>query len=126
MVAGMLVSSFLFCTLTPSNLKNHAQVYPMLALIALDTLPCQASSVPCERLFSAGKQVADDRRASLGATRFEELQMMKFAWRNNIADLAAWNSRLVEEVTMDEYCELLEVDDRAAESDGSIFEDIDN
>jgi len=29
---------------------------------------------------------------------FEELQMMKFAWRNNIRDLAAWNSAQVEEI----------------------------
>jgi hypothetical protein len=38
------------------------------------------------------------RRARLGADRFEELQMMKFAWRNNIGDLAAWNSSQVEDV----------------------------
>lgn len=47
--------------------------------IALDVLPCQASSVPCERLFSASKQTAENCRASLGAKRFEELQVMKFA-----------------------------------------------
>jgi hypothetical protein len=34
----------------------------------------------------------------LGAQRFEELQIMKFAWRNNIGDLAAWNSAEVEVV----------------------------
>ena len=64
----------------------------------LDYLTCQASSVPCERLFSAGGEVATKRRARLGAVRFEELQMMKFAWRNNIGDLAAWNSSQVEEI----------------------------
>ena len=76
--------------------------------IALDVLPCQASSVPCEWLFSASKQTADSRRASLGAKRFEELQIMRFAWRNNIVDLAAWNSGQTEEVDLDEYCEMLE------------------
>ena len=50
--------------------------------IALDVLPCQASSVPCERLFSASKRTAVNRRASLGAKRFEELQVMKFAWQH--------------------------------------------
>ena len=53
--------------------------YPTLVRIALDVLPCRASSVPCERLFSASKRTAVDRRASLGA---EELQVMKFAWRH--------------------------------------------
>jgi hAT family C-terminal dimerisation region len=73
-------------------------LYPTLRRIALDYLACQASSVPCERLFSAGGEVATKRRARLGAVRFEELQMMKFAWRNNIGDLAAWNSSQVEEI----------------------------
>jgi hAT family C-terminal dimerisation region len=73
-------------------------LYPTLRRIALDYLACQASSVPCEHLFSAGGEVATKRRARLGAVRFEELQMMKFAWRNNIGDLAAWNSSQVEEI----------------------------
>jgi hypothetical protein len=92
-------------------------MYPTLALIALDTLPFQASSVSCERLFSASKRVADDCCASLGATQFGELQIMKFAWRNNISDLSVWNSKLVEEVDMDEYCELLDTDNHGAESE---------
>jgi hypothetical protein len=29
---------------------------------------------------------------------FEELQMMKFTWRNNIRDLSAWNSAQIEEI----------------------------
>jgi hypothetical protein len=35
---------------------------------------------------------------------------MKFAWRNNIPDLAAWNSGFVEEVDLDEFRELLWAD----------------
>ena len=48
-------------------------------------------------------------RAQLGPLRFEELQMMKFAWRNNIGDLATWNSAQVEVVDdeMKEYSDLL-------------------
>jgi hypothetical protein len=38
------------------------------------------------------------RHSQLGAQRFEELQIMKFAWRNNIGDLATWNSAEVEVV----------------------------
>ncbi|KAG6912104.1 hypothetical protein DXG01_000608, partial [Tephrocybe rancida] len=69
-----------------------------------------ASSVPCERLFSASKQTADDRRARLGAKTFEQLQIMKFAWRNNITDLAALNSKHIEEVSLEQFEELLEMD----------------
>lgn len=35
---------------------------------------------------------------------------MKFAWRNNITDLAAWNFGLVEEVDLAEFEALLDAD----------------
>ena len=87
--------------------------------MALDILPIPASSIPCERLFSAAKEIADDRRARLGPKKFEELQVMKFAWRNNIPDLAAWNSAFVEEVDhLQEFRELLDCDDWQNKFDG--------
>jgi hypothetical protein len=105
-------------------------LYPTLARIALDVLPSQASSVPCERLFSASKQTADYRRASLGAKRFEELQIMKFAWRKGLSDLATWNSSQVEEVNIEDYDLMLEAEDASAELDsvvdGLAFEDFSN
>ena len=108
----------LFIDLIVSNLcQDHAALFPTLAQIALDILPCQASSVPCERLFSASKQTADLRRASLGAKRFEELQIMKFAWRKKVSDLAARNWAQVEQVELGEYCEILEADETSAEWD---------
>jgi hypothetical protein len=85
-------------------------LYPTLARIALDVLPAQASSVPCERLFSAGKEIATARRSHLGSERFEELQMMKFAWRDSILDMAAWNSAQMEEVDVEEYVDMLHAD----------------
>ena len=36
---------------------------------------------------------------------------MKFAWQQNIADLAVWNSGLVEEIDLDLYHDMLSVDD---------------
>lgn len=36
---------------------------------------------------------------------------MKFAWRNTIPDLAAWNSSVVEEIDISEYEGLLGADD---------------
>ena len=83
--------------------------------IALDILPCQASSVPCEQLFSASKQTAEDRRASLGAQQFEELQVMKFAWHKNINNFTAWNSAQIEEVHLNEYWEMFDEDESAVE-----------
>lgn len=94
----------------------------MLGRITLDVLAAQASSVPCERLFSASKQAADDRRAHLGASRFKELQLMKFAWHQNIADLTAWNSGLVEEVDLDIYCDMLAVDEAEDDLDKNAVE----
>ena len=51
------------------------------ARIVFDVLPSQASSVPCERLFSGSKQIAIDRQACLGSKVFEELVIMGSAWR---------------------------------------------
>jgi len=85
----------------------------------LDFLPCQASSVACERLFSAGGEIATKRRAQLGADRFEELQLMKFAWRNKIDDLASYNSKQVEEIDdgMKEFQDFLAADQELEEWD---------
>jgi hypothetical protein len=94
--------------------------------MALDILPVQASSVPCERLFSSSKQVVTECRAHLGSDRFEELLVMKSAWRGMIRDWAATNSAEVEEVDLVEYEELLEEDVQARtwddEDEEHIFE----
>jgi hypothetical protein len=101
---------------------------PTLTSIALDVLPCQASSVPCEHLFSVSKQAADDHWASLGAKHFEELQVLKFAWHKNITNLTAWNM-LLEKVNIDEYCEMLMADEAGTDFEGPqvelVFEDWD-
>jgi hypothetical protein len=102
--------------------QQHAALFPTLARIALDILPCQASSVPCERLFSASKQTADLRRSSLGAKHFEELQIMKFAWRSKILDNAEQNWTRVEEVQSGEYSEILDADEISAEWDKQLLE----
>ncbi|KAG6805738.1 hypothetical protein H0H92_014195 [Tricholoma furcatifolium] len=87
--------------------QTQSHIYPTLARIALDILPCQASSVPCERLFSASKQTADDRRSRLGPKLFEHLQILKFAWRDKVQDLATLNLKHVSEVNLEEFTELL-------------------
>ncbi len=101
------------------HLQNNGHHYPTLRCIAIDFLACPASSVPCERLFSGGGEIATKCRAQLGVTHFEELQVMKFAWRHNIGDLAARNSSQVKEIDdeMGEYRDLLVADGEQARWD---------
>lgn len=65
-------------------------------------LPVQASSVACERLFSAGKHITTDTRARLNPDVFEQLQVLKMAWRQDIVDIARENEMFEEEVQADE------------------------
>jgi hypothetical protein len=85
----------------------------------LDFLPCQAFSVACECLFSAGGEITTKRCAQLGSKWFEELQLMKFAWRNRINDLASYNSEQIEEIddSMKEYQDFLAADQELEEWD---------
>ena len=80
----------------------------MLACIALDVLVAQASSVPCKHLFSSGKLIATDKCSHLGHERFEELQVLKFAWRPALVVHAAENSNEVEELdVIQDFVDLL-------------------
>ena len=118
-----LVSFIWFCcSNTLAYMQDNCVIFPTLGRIALDVLAAQASFVPCEWLFSASKQTADDRRAHLGASRFEELQLMKFAWHRNITNLAAWNSGLVEEIDLGLYCDMLAVDEAEDDLDKNSVE----
>jgi len=64
--------------------------------------------VPCERLFSSGKLIATDKRSRLGHERFEELQVLKFAWRSTLIDRATENSNKVEELdVIQDFVDLL-------------------
>jgi hypothetical protein len=87
-----------------------------LARIALDVLPSQASSVPCERVFSSSKLTATDRRARLKAEVFEQLQIVKGAWRAQIINLAQQNSEEPEEV-IDEFEDLFHADEELRQWD---------
>ena len=98
--------------LSTSFLKEIGSGFPTIQQIALDILPVQASSVPCERLFSASKQTATDRHARLGSDRFEELQLMKFAWRGDLVDISVWNSEQIKVVEdKAKFAELLHDDE---------------
>lgn len=102
-----------YCFLTPLLYQVHAHEFPTLARIALDILPIQASSVPCERLFSAAKEIATDKRSRLGPERFEQLQMLKHAWKKDLIDVALWNLGQEEGVVyiLDDFKELCWIDE---------------
>ena len=102
-----------------NGLQDNRHHYPTLRCIAIDFLTCLALSVPCERLFSGSGKIATKCCAQLGAVHFKELQVMKFAWRNNISNLTAWNSSQVEEIDDEfgEYRDLLVADGEQARWD---------
>ena len=44
----------------------------------MDILPIQASSVPCERVFSSSKETTTPRRNKLSPKLVEALQLLKY------------------------------------------------
>ena len=77
----------------------------------LNILAIPASSVPCEWLFSAGQHIATDFHSQLSADCFEQLQIMKSAWKDDLTNLTAWNLGEIEEVDM----QLEDYEDRSEE-----------
>ena len=59
----------------------NASVFPTLYAMAMDYLPIQASSVPCERIFSSSAETDTKRRNHIGAPLMEALQMQKFMFK---------------------------------------------
>jgi len=53
----------------------------------MDILPAQASSVPCERLFSSAKETCTARRNRIQPKLMEALQALKLSSRNNSLNL---------------------------------------
>jgi hypothetical protein len=49
----------------------------------MDILPIQASSVPCERVFSPSKETTTARRNKLHPQLVEALQVLKFEHKHN-------------------------------------------
>ena len=76
-----------------------------------------ATSVPCERLFSAGAEIATDRRSCLGPDKFEQLQILKHTWQSRIVDAVSLNSSDTEEIYLNEFRELLQRDQELLEWD---------
>ena len=78
------------------------------------TIP--ATSVPCERLFSAGAKIATNQCNCLGSDHFEHLQVLKYAWRIcGVVDEAAANSAAVEEIPLEPFKDCFAWDSQLAE-----------
>ncbi|KIK12635.1 hypothetical protein PISMIDRAFT_120519, partial [Pisolithus microcarpus 441] len=56
---------------------NHTQ-FPTIFTIAMDYLPIQASSVPCERVFSSSADTDTKKRNLISPILMEALQMLKY------------------------------------------------
>jgi len=61
---------------------NQAE-FPTLFRIALDYLPIQASSVPCERVFSSAKETDTTKRNRIHPVLMEALQTLKFSLKKD-------------------------------------------
>jgi hypothetical protein len=59
-------------------LQINATVFPTLYAMAMDYLPIQASSVPCERIFSSSAETDTKWRNHISPPLMEALQMQKF------------------------------------------------
>jgi hypothetical protein len=62
--------------------------------VAVDVLPAQASSVPCERIFSSSKETCTLRCNMLSAALLEVLQVLKHLYKQERLDfMSQWMSR---------------------------------
>ncbi|TFY53942.1 hypothetical protein EVG20_g9907 [Dentipellis fragilis] len=61
---------------------EHEKIYPLLFRVAMDTLPTQASAVPCEQVFSSSKETVISRRSRLIPATVEVLQVLKYRLRH--------------------------------------------
>jgi hypothetical protein len=69
--------------------KRNRHKCPLLWKVARDVLPAQASSVPCERVFSAAKHTTTQQRNGLRPELIEKLQIMKFYLKQERLDHTA-------------------------------------
>ena len=60
----------------------------------MDYLPIQATSVPCERVFSSSAETDTKRRNRICAPLMEALQMQKFLFRKDRLNfMAGWSTQ---------------------------------
>jgi hypothetical protein len=70
--------------------------------MAMDYLPIQASSVPCERVFSSSAETDTKRRNSISPLLMEALQMYKFYLKKERLNFTANWSTTEKQQTVDD------------------------
>jgi hypothetical protein len=55
--------------------------FPSIFAMALDYLPIQAASIPCERIFSSSAETDTSCHSRLSPVMFEALQMLKYDYK---------------------------------------------
>ena len=75
--------------------------YPHIFKLAMDIIPIQASSVPCERVFSSGKETMAPRQRRISPDLMEALQVLKFSIHKGSSSLSftdgmSWEDELKE------------------------------
>ena len=89
---GILMIEWRFGTTTLPR-QAHKTEFPTLFLIAMDYLPVQATSVPCERVFSSAKDTDTAKRNRINSVLMEALQMLKHALRKERLNfMAGWQT----------------------------------
>jgi hypothetical protein len=78
----MAISFRKWCFTDKRTGQENQLRYPTFFLAALDYLPIQGSAVPCERVFSSAKETMTDRRNRICEKLMEQLQMLKFSFKN--------------------------------------------
>lgn len=74
-------------------LQNNRLTHPTIFAIAMDYLPIQASSVPCERVFSSSAETDTKRRNRISPDLMEALQVLKFHLKKERLNfMAGWRT----------------------------------
>ena len=84
-------------------IQEHEHQYPRIFKLAMDIIPIQASSVPCERVFSSGKETMALRRRRITANLMEALQMLKYSIKKGRPLNFTQGMRWAEELTEFEF-----------------------
>ena len=101
----------LFASITQVNRTQ----FPTLFAIAMNYLPIQASSMPCERVFLSSAETDTKKCNRIGPTLMEALQMLKYHLKKTRLDFCANWSTTHENLVEDEP---EEPDDRGMKQHG--------
>jgi hypothetical protein len=73
-----VIAEFDFVIFIDEILQVNGATFPILFQMAMDYLPIQASSVPCEHIFSSSAETDTKKRNHISPLLMEALQMLKF------------------------------------------------